>query len=196
MSNILIVLAHPNPESLNASVASQLKEKLVADGHDVRSKNVCTMNFESELSGKDFEKWGNGEVPSDVKSEQEDISWADGLAFIFPTWWNDRPAALKGWMDRTLTKGFAYDFTEQGLDGKLAGKKAFVATTAGSPEAVYDYLGISKDHLHEQTTRGTLGFCGITDTKMVITYGILAREEAPKEHLEKAVSEGVAFFKV
>ena len=28
------------------------------------------------------------------------IRWAEGLIFIYPTWWYSLPAMLKGWIDR------------------------------------------------------------------------------------------------
>ena len=193
--NILLLLTHPNPDSLNGNVAKELQTKLTDNGHQVRFKNLAHLDFDPELGMKDFTKWGEGQVPNDVKQEQEDISWAEGLVFVYPNWWNARPAKLKGWIDRVLTKGFAWDFTPEGLDGKLAGKKAYVAVTNGSPKELYDGLGISKERLHDHMIKGTLNFCGITDVKLVDTFAILTDpENAPKEHFDEAVREGVAFF--
>ena len=195
MANILLVLTHPNPDSLNAATAKSIQQALEKDGHTVRFKDLYRADFDPVLDMKDFQEWGKGSVPAAVKKEQEDMTWADGLAFVHPIWWNAMPAELKGWLDRTLTKGYAWDFNEQGLDGKLAGKKAFVATTMGSPEQLYDGLNISMDKINDHLRKGTLNFCGIREVKFVETFGVLMDESAPERHIKDATEGAVAFFK-
>lgn len=45
-----------------------------------------------------------------IMEEIEKISWADLLFFQFPLYWYSLPAILKGWIDKVLIEGFAYDF--------------------------------------------------------------------------------------
>jgi NAD(P)H dehydrogenase (quinone) len=33
----------------------------------------------------------------------ERLAWAEGLVFVYPTWWYGLPAMLKGWLDRVWT---------------------------------------------------------------------------------------------
>ena len=42
----------------------------------------------------------------------------------FPLWWFGVPAILKGWFDRVLVKGFAYDAGKVFATGLLRGKTA------------------------------------------------------------------------
>jgi putative NADPH-quinone reductase len=44
------------------------------------------------------------------------IKKAQGLIIIHPNWWGQPPAILKGWIDRVLRSGIAYEFDE-GDDG-------------------------------------------------------------------------------
>ena len=194
MAKILLLLTHPNPDSLNGATAKSIQQALEEDGHTVRLKDVYRLEIDPILGAEDFQAWQNGKVPDAVAKEQEDITWADGLLFVHPIWWNAMPAQLKGWIDRTFTKGYAWDFTEQGLDGKLAGKKAFAAITLGSPKELYDGLDISIDRVNDHLRKGTLNFCGIQDVKFVETFGILMDESAPKRHIENATKEAVEFF--
>ena len=46
----------------------------------------------------------------DIKEEQEKLRWADFIIFQYPVWWFSVPAILKGWFDRVLAAGFAWDF--------------------------------------------------------------------------------------
>lgn len=196
MAKLLLTLAHPNPESLNGATAKSIQEALEKDGHTVRLNDLYRTDLDPILGFTDFEKWGDGKVPDAVKPFQEDIAWADGLLFVFPTWWNDRPAYLQGYFDRVYTKGFAWDFDENGLVGKLKGKRAFLAVTQGSPKELYQGLGIDMSQLFSSTEKGTMGFCGITDVKTVTTYGILMQQPGvPEQHIKDATEGAVAFFK-
>ena len=195
MSKILLTLAHPNPESLNAAIADAVEAGLKARGHQVRRNDVCQKDFDPVLGMADFEAWGKGQVPPEVKREQDDIAWADGLAFVFPIWWHEQPAKLKGWIDRTLTKGFAWDFTETGRVGLLEAKKAFVAVTYGSPVPVYDELDIDRDVIKQPMVKGTLNFCGISNVRYVEEFGVLMQDRSANEaYVERVAKEALDFF--
>ena len=36
----------------------------------------------------------------------------DTLVFVYPTWWSGQPAVLKGWIDRVLANGVAWNLDE------------------------------------------------------------------------------------
>ena len=42
--------------------------------------------------------------------EIEKVSWADLLIFQYPLYWYSVPAIIKGWADKVLVQGFAFDF--------------------------------------------------------------------------------------
>lgn len=195
MAKLLLTFVHPNPDSLNGGTARSIEKELTAAGHDVRFNDLYRKDFNPVLGFADFEAWGKGSVPDDVQPYQDDIDWADGLLFVYPNWWNSRPALLKGYIDRVYTKGFAFDFDENGLVGKLKGKRAIVIVTNGSPKEAYQALNIPMDHLHNHMELGTLRYCGIEDVKIVETYGILTGQEGlPEKHIEKATTAAVEFF--
>ena len=74
------------------------------------------MGFDSEMDADQYHREvgldPDAPVPDDVKEEQEKIHRADALAFVYPVWWSDCPAKLKGWFDRVLTYGYAYFYDE------------------------------------------------------------------------------------
>ena len=194
MSNVLLVLAHPNPDSLNGATAKSVKQALEGKGHKVRFKDLYRTDFDPILGFKDFGAWQEGKVPDDVAKEQEDIAWADTLAFIYPIWWHERPAILKGWIDRTFTKGFAWDFDENGRVGKLKDKRAFVAATYGSPVPLYDELDVDMENLFSSVEKGTLAFCGIQETHFEDEFGVLMQDRAANEkYLQRVTDAAVSF---
>ena len=58
------------------------------------------------------------------------VTWADHLIFIYPIWWGGMPAILKGFVDRVLVKGFAYDYSDNPIPhALLKGRTGWVITT-------------------------------------------------------------------
>src|SRR5690606_19127786 len=74
---------------------------------------------------------------------QERLKKADHLIFIFPIWWDLMPAATKGFVDRVMSPGFAYDHHPRGfglvpLLKKL--KTITIITTMNKPRIMYSLL--------------------------------------------------------
>lgn len=195
MANILIYLAHPNPESLNGVTAERLAEALRRAGHGVTLRDLYQLDFDPRLSLRDLQLTASGEVVPEVRAEQAAIAAADGLVFVYPVWWWGRPAILKGFVDRVFTKGFAWDYGEQGLIGKLAGKRVFIAATHGASHELYRQLGTDPEHLHDPLTLGSLRFCGVGNTRICATYEVpMYASDAVSPHPERAVAGALAFF--
>ncbi len=184
--NVLVVYAHPNPESFNHAILQTLTHKLRTQGHEVRVRDLYADPFDPVLSAEDLGAAAAGRpLPEDVRREQEAVAWADVLVFVYPLWWFDRPAVLKGWFDRVFTNGFAFRFDEQGIEGLLKGKRAFVLVTAGGREQDFEAIG-AREHLLHPTTEGTLRFCGIDDVIDLVFYGVpLASAEQRQAMLEQ-----------
>jgi NAD(P)H dehydrogenase (quinone) len=187
MKKTLIVVAHPNPKSFNKSgILQTAKDTLEQNGHQVEVRDLYELNFNPVLSGADFELFHKGEMPADIKKEQEFISWADNIIIINPIWWIGRPAILQGYFDRVFAYGFAFSVTPQGPVGLLKNEKALVINTAGSPEFLYDSWENSKQLLGRPTTEGALNYSGIKNVNHVQFYGIAtSTDEQRQEMLER-----------
>jgi NAD(P)H dehydrogenase (quinone) len=99
----LIVSAHPNPFSFNAAVRRALADSLATAGHEVRHSDLYESGFDPTLTGQELlDSFHGGETPLDVKAEQDKISWANLICFIYPTWWMSMPAVMKGYIDRVF----------------------------------------------------------------------------------------------
>lgn len=57
----------------------------------------------------------NGLQSSDIADELSKLKQADLVIFQFPLYWSSVPAILKGWFDRVLCDGFAFDFESQNI---------------------------------------------------------------------------------
>ena len=110
----------------------------------------------------------NQVIEPSIKEAIELVGWADHLVFVFPTWWGTMPAALKGFLDRVLLPGFAFEEHEDGPGWSklLTGKSAHLLTTMDTPPWVYRW--IYKSPGLNGIARATLGFCGIAPVRRSI----------------------------
>ncbi len=170
--NILIVLAHPNKNSYSAAVSNSIKDGFVDKGHNVKVKDLYQENFNPVMTYDDLGGIFSGKIPSDIKKEQEDVLWADRLVFVYPIWWLDKPAILKGWIDKVLVYGFAYTIDQTGsIKGLLKHDKALVVQLAGSPEIAYQ-KSYWQFALNPSLSERTLEFCGIKNTIVKNLIGV------------------------
>jgi NAD(P)H dehydrogenase (quinone) len=143
---ILLVLAHPLAESFAAAVARAARDTLQEGGHTVDVLDLYQENFDPRLTAS--ERAGYFDVHYDCSSVAEVVARlkaADGLILVFPQWWFDFPAILKGFFDRVFAPGVAFSHDAHGgrIVPLLANIKLLWAlTTTGSPWwIVHLYMG-------------------------------------------------------
>lgn len=156
--NHLIVYSHPNPVSFCHSILETAVETLQSKGHEVVVRDLYTLGFDALLKGSDFVGFQSGKTPADIKAEQEKISSAGVITFIYPIWWTGMPAMMKGYIDRVFSLGFAYSVGEWGPVGLLTGKKAIIFNTTGAAKELYDESGMF-DAIKKTSDTGILNFC-------------------------------------
>ena len=158
--NVLIVLAHPEPQSLNAHLANFAAETLREGGFDVECSDLYGMNFDPVEGPQHFSNRINAErfnaqaeqrhafethtLAADIQGEIEKLQRADAVIFQFPLWWFGMPAILKGWIDRVFVYGL-YRSNQRFNQGVFAGKKVLISVTYGVPEQSVLYNGREGD---------------------------------------------------
>lgn len=108
--NVLVVYCHPCGESFNAAVRDVAVEALEQCGHDVHLVDLYGMGFEPVMhmdEWRGYYKIGDNLAP--IRDQVQQLLWAEAVVFIYPTWWYGVPAMLKGWLERVLVPGFAFD---------------------------------------------------------------------------------------
>lgn len=107
---ILIILAHPSKKSFNTAIAQRAKKTLQELGHKVIFHDLYKEEFDPVLPEHEISKDGN--YDSVIKKHCSELLSADGIIIVHPNWWGMPPAILKGWIDRVLRPGVAYEFAE------------------------------------------------------------------------------------
>lgn len=155
---VLIVDGHPDQESLCRSLGCAYERGALEAGAEVRRTVLGHLSFDPVLR-HGFRK--RTELELDLAKAQDDILWADHLVFVFPIWWSDMPALLKGFLDRVLLPGFAFKYREGGLlwDKLLQGRSARILYTQDAP-AWYYHLFLGRPVV-KILRKGVLEFCGV-----------------------------------
>lgn len=198
--NVLIVFAHPEPQSLNGALKDSSVKILEENGHKVQISDLYKKKFKAVADKDDFLVLKNPErfnyiseqyhalnrntFTADIVEEQKLVTWADLIIFQFPMWWTDAPAILKGWFDRVFSYSFAYGPGRYG-EGNLKGKKAIISVTHGAEDlSEYEEDGI-KGKINERLfniQHEKLYYCGMTVLEPFL-FPAGANEETRLQHI-------------
>ncbi|KRN99921.1 NAD(P)H-dependent oxidoreductase [Companilactobacillus kimchiensis] len=126
-----IIYAHPYVGSFNHEILNRLSNSFSMNDEEFEVINPYADNFNPLLMGENLETHGQGQTNDElVKRYQRKISASNELIFIFPIWWQNMPAMLKGFFDKTMLNGFAYN-EDNGWKGLLTYiKRVTVITTS------------------------------------------------------------------
>jgi NAD(P)H dehydrogenase (quinone) len=132
---ISVILAHPNKGSFNHAIAATVVEALNQTGHEVDFHDLYEEKFDPILPFQEIPK--DVPLPSEIEKHCGEIAEAGGIVIIHPNWWGQPPAILKGWVDRVIRPGVAYEFLEgdtgEGVPrGLLKAKSALVFNTSNT----------------------------------------------------------------
>lgn len=131
----LIIYSHPYEKSLNHAILNRLCQLLTDDGQAFDVIDLYKDNFNPVLTREELNKYRFGKsIDSNVLHYQQQLMTAKRLLFVFPIWWNDIPAILKGFLDKVMTKGFAYKIVPDTVKGLLNHIECCgIYSTSGSP---------------------------------------------------------------
>jgi NAD(P)H dehydrogenase (quinone) len=183
--HVYILFTHPSKNSFNRSVLEAFTRGLIDASHTYEVGDLYEMGFKSEMDVEQYHREvgldPDAPVPDDVKAEQEKINRSDALAFIYPVWWSDCPAKLKGWFDRVLTYGFAYlEHEKAGRYTKIKVKKAIVICSAGDPVEHLEKIGIAESMRRIMIGERLLG-AGVKEATMEILGGMMPNDNSFRE---------------
>jgi NAD(P)H dehydrogenase (quinone) len=163
---VLLVLGHPAPGSFNHAICAAAKASLEAAGHECRFHDLYAEKFDPVMTAAELPK--DAALPAEIERHCQEVGEADGLIVVHPNYWSAPPAILRGWVDRVLRAGRAYNFVPDGEGGArpvglLKARVGLVFTTANTPhEKEVELFG---DPLHTHWLKVVFGLCGISRTE-------------------------------
>ena len=159
---VSIILAHPHEGSFNHAIAATVVDALCKNRHTVRFHDLYAEEFDPLLPPEEMAK--DGPVPPVITRHCRELAEADGIIIVHPNWWGQPPAVLKGWIDRVIRPGVAYEFLDgdsgEGVPhGLLRATWAIVFNTSNTePEREQRVFG---DPLETLWRNCIFGLCGV-----------------------------------
>lgn len=108
-----------------------------------------------------------------------ELKAADTIVFAVPMYNFSVPSTLRAYFDHIARAGVTFNYTANGPEGLLRGKKVYVFITRG---------GFYPDAADTQTPylRQFLGFIGLTDVKFVYAEGLSMGDESREKSISAA----------
>ena len=161
----VVLHAHPQQDCLNVALRDRMVQTLERDGHDVQVVRLTQGEWIDGVS----------------------VVGADGLVFVYPTWWGGLPAPMLGWVQRELAAWI--DGSADLATSPLRTVRHLVAvTTHGSTSWVNRLQGEPGRHL---LRRSVARLCASgTRLRWVALYGVDQRTPAEvSSFVDRAASE-------
>jgi putative NADPH-quinone reductase len=176
---VLVVTAHPREDSFNHAVSEAVERGFRKAGHDVTTLDLYALDFAAAMSADElraYQGWEPGGAPPVldpvVAAHAELVGRAGVLVFVYPTWWSQPPAVLKGWLERVLVPGVSFTFDAAGKvqPGMQHVKRIVGISTYGSP---WTYVKLMNDGGRRMITRALRMSCGLrTPTTWLGLYSV------------------------
>ena len=203
-----LVFAHPTRRSFTGEVFNQLCRGLDDGGHTYEIGDLYELDFKCEMNLNEYIREMNVEgnrptlpIPSDVEAEHGKIIEADGLAFVFPVWWSDCPAKLKGWFDRVWVCGYSYEYKfarETYPFPRLSIERALVLCPVGNTLEGLEESGIAEAMRRLYTHDRLRPEAGVEHCEFAFLPGMADPEARPRNrarNLEVAYQFGKNFLR-
>lgn len=110
---VVIVFNHPYDGSFCNAILDAVTKGLEKANHEIDLIHLDKDNFNPVMTSADLKAFRD-KMPVDPKVMEYDnrIKTADHLIFIFPIWWELMPALMKGFVDKVIFPGIAYDYKD------------------------------------------------------------------------------------
>jgi len=110
---ILYIYCHPLPESFHAAIRAKALDALTRAGHQVDLLDLYAENFNPVLSEDARRHYHDtSRNQTGLESYVERLKSAEAVILQFPTWCFGLPAMLKGFFDRMIMPGVAFDLSD------------------------------------------------------------------------------------
>lgn len=141
---ILVVYCHPVETSFHATLHRDVVDTLRQAGHEVDDLDLYAEGFDPVMSRQ--ERLGYHAVPANQAPMQpyvDRLRRAEALVFCFPIWSFGPPAMLKGFFDRLLMPGVAFDISDPAhvKPGLTHIRRVSAVVTYGQPRWTAWFLG-------------------------------------------------------
>ncbi|MEO0572285.1 MAG: NAD(P)H-dependent oxidoreductase [Bacteroidota bacterium] len=185
---VLIINGHPDKESFNYALSEAYIKGAEKSGGEIKEIKIRELDFNPNLQ---FGYRKRTALEPDLLEAQEKLKWADHLVWVYPVWWGSVPAIMKGFLDRVLLPGFAFQKREGSVwwDKYFTGKTSRLICTMDQPS--WYYRLINKSPSHSAMKKLTMNFIGVKSVKITAIGPLrLSKDEFRQKWLAKVEKLG------
>jgi NAD(P)H dehydrogenase (quinone) len=165
--HVLVVICHPRQSSFTHAIADQVVKGAQSKNHSVRVLDLYEDGFQPIFTPRDWEQFAGTPMPEDVLQQQRLVEESDAIFLVFPIWWYQMPAMLKGWLDRVWSVNWCYK-SERNPEGTLLSHRpCTVLALAGASLSQLNRWGYDKQ-IHHLWRYGVFGYCGFEPLRITI----------------------------
>ena len=176
-------------------MAAAAVETLERCGHEVYFHDLHEEKFDPIISAGEIPKAAL--LPPEIENYCREIAISDGIVIIHPNWWGQPPAILKGWIDRVLRAGVAYEFTEndkgEGVPTGLLKAKAAIVFNTSNTEASREN-SVFGDPLEAIWRNCIFDLCGVKNFHRSVFSVVVVSSDDQRRQWLREVRETVASY--
>jgi NAD(P)H dehydrogenase (quinone) len=163
---VLVLFAHPSPQSYNAALHVAVLDELAKAGHEVDDCDLNAEDFQPVLTRAEREGYHDLSANTlPVAGHVARLRWAEALIIVTPVWNFGWPAILKGYFDRVFLPGVSFKLENGKVAGALTNiRHLVVVTTYGGTRWRALLVGDPPRKIATRVLRAVMGF------KARITY--------------------------
>jgi NAD(P)H dehydrogenase (quinone) len=149
---VVIVFNHPYNGSYCNAVLNSVITGLQKANHEVDLMHLDEDDFDPVMREKDLAAFVKAKyeatnvyevLDKKVLNYKQRLEQAEYIIFIFPIWWELMPAMTKGFIDKVIFPGIAYEYKNNGMKMVSRMKKLkglTVITTQNTPSVFYRFV--------------------------------------------------------
>lgn len=194
---IVVVVAHPSPDSYALALATEAERAATQAGHEVTVLDLYRESFSAAMSAEEWRAYAGDSPIQDeqVAAHADLVTQAEALVFVYPTWWSGVPSILKGWLDRVLVAGVGFHFDAKGkVRPSLTHVRHIVGITTSGSKPIY--IAVMRDNARRMLGRALRLSCGWrTKTTFLALRGVHNTTAEQRERFLARVGETVGRLK-
>lgn len=128
---VLLLSAHPDPESYGAALRGTIRDSLARAGHAVDDCDLYGEGFQPVLTREERVAYHDPQANRlPVAEHVARLQQAEALVLSFPVWNYGFPAIMKGYFDRVFLPGVSFTMDEGGVRPNLWHVRRLIAVTS------------------------------------------------------------------
>jgi NAD(P)H dehydrogenase (quinone) len=129
-NRVMVIFAHPVPESFSSALHTRVVETLKSGGWQVDDCDLYAEDFPAIMSCEDRRRYHDESINiNPVKDYVERLRAAQAIVFVFPVWNFGYPAIMKGFFDRVFLPGVTFRLKDGEVSPALTNIRKLAAVT-------------------------------------------------------------------